>query len=375
MPVASNDPRLGGGNYTLEDLQRPENAGVLQARKDAVDMGFSGDFGGGRYRTWLEGMQTGQQANTAPAPAPAPAPIPAPVAASPTAQDIAQQIPSYLDYGAIASRVNVPQVDYSQISGLMAPSFTGLEYGQGALATGQAALGAGQEGLATGQATLGTGQQDILTGQEALALGVGQGQQELAGGQLGLMMGQQNLGQQVGGVQTGVTGLELAGGQAATDQVPATGLYAGQAGLATGQQQLGTRIGRDISGVGADISAFQRAVEEYQRAAQGQRGDIQAAGLAGREQLQRQVGDVGIQANRAAEQMAAARQQMMATPRGAAMMAAGVAPGGIPQQAAQFAQMARQQPMQQVPGQQATTLGPGAIDPRIALARGLMREQ
>ena len=116
-------------------------------------------------------------------------------------------------------------------------------------------------------------------------------------------------------------------------------------------------------------------MEAYQRGADAQRGDIQAAGLAGREQIQRQVGDVGIQSNRAAEQMAAARQQMLATPQGAALLGAGAVPGGMQQQAAQFAQTAQnfqQQPSLPVQQQQPLSpMGPVAVDPR--LQAGLMR--
>ena len=117
-------------------------------------------------------------------------------------------------------------------------------------------------------------------------------------------------------------------------------------------------------------------MEAYQRGADVQRGDIQAAGLSGREQIQRQVGDVGIQANRAAEQMAAARQQMLATPQGAALLGAGAVPGGMPQQAAQFAQTAQNFQQQPVPVQQQplSPLGPVSVDPRLLPQAGLMRQ-
>jgi prophage DNA circulation protein len=239
--------------------------------------------------------------------------------------------------------------------------------GQAGLMSGQQALGTqvgeAQQILQAGQMGLGEGQQALGAGQQAL----GAGQQALGTGQQALGAGQQALGTQVGGVQTGVTGLQQAVGQAADGDQKATGLYAGQSGLMASQQQLGQDIGRQIGGVKAGVSDFQRAVEAYQRGAQAQRADIQSAALTGRDKLQRQIGDVGIQANRAAEQLVQARQAA-ATPVGASRLAVGAIPGGVQQQAAQFARTAP------APSQTAPTgpLGPVSADPRDALIQQLI---
>ena len=177
------------------------------------------------------------------------------------------------------------------------------------------------------------------------------------------------VGAQVGDVQTGVTGLGAAIGAPAEGD-PRT-LFAGQAGLMAGQTQLGEQIGGgvdrltgEITNVGADLTALQRASDAYQREAQRQRTLAAQAGQTGREQLQRQVAGVGQQANRLAEAQAA--QRLAATPRGMMQMGTGVAPTAGPQLAAQTAQAAQQgfrPPAQGVPAP-VSPLGPQAQDPR-----------
>jgi hypothetical protein len=316
-----------------QELTPAERAQYQQAIRNTL--GYTAPFGGGAYGQFVQTLNPNQRAvaeeleqqyvteRTAYQPAPQPE------------FDYSQiQIPQ-IDY----SQIQVPKIDYSQISGLMAPTQQAAQATQTAIGT-----------AAVGQApTLFGGQAGLMSGQQAL----GAGQQALGAGQ-------QALGTQVGGVQQAV-------GQAATGTAPATGLYAGQSGLMAAQERLGQDVGRQISGVRAGVSDFQRAVEAYQRGAQAQRANIQSSGVTGREQLQRQLGDVGIQANRAAEQVAQIRQSA-ATPVGAAQIASGAVPGGVQQQAAQIAQAAP------APSQAAPTgpLGPVSVDPRDVLIQQLI---
>jgi len=216
----------------------------------------------------------------------------------------------------------------------------------------------GQEVLYQGQQGLGMGQQNLAQGQVDLGL---QGQQST-----------QALQEAVGGVQTGVTGVQQSVGQAATGEAPATGLYAGQSGIMADQQAMGNQLGQDIGGVSADMANYQRAMEAYQRGADTSRANIQQAGVMGREQIQRGIGDVGTQVNRGAEQMAVARQRMMNTPGGAAVL------GRAADQARQYqwAMQQQQGPMMQQQGTQGPAvprgvalnpMGMGAPDPRTGL--------
>jgi len=316
-----------------QELTPAERAQYQQAIRNTL--GYTAPFGGGAYGQFVQTLNPNQRAvaeeleqqyvteRTAYQPAPQPE------------FDYSQiQIPQ-IDY----SQIQVPKIDYSQISGLMAPTQQAAQATQTAIGT-----------AAVGQApTLFGGQAGLMSGQQAL----GAGQQALGAGQ-------QALGTQVGGVQQAV-------GQAATGTAPATGLYAGQSGLMAAQERLGQDVGRQISGVRAGVTDFQKAVEAYQRGAQAQRANIQSSGVTGREQLQRQLGDVGIQANRAAEQVAQIRQSA-ATPVGAAQIASGAVPGGVRQQAAQIAQAAP------APSQAAPTgpLGPVSVDPRDVLIQQLI---
>ena len=235
--------------------------------------------------------------------------------------------------GPIAGPIDPMPPSMSNTEGLMSP---GIYEGQEVLYQGQQGLGMGQQNLAQGQVDLGLqGQQSTQALQEA-----------------------------VGGVQTGVTGVQQSVGQAATGEAPATGLYAGQSGIMSSQQAMGQELGQDLGGVSADMANYQRAMEAYQRGADTSRANIQQAGVQGREQIQRGIGDVGIQANRAAEQMAVARQRMMNTPQGAALFRSA---GGVPQQAAQYAQTARNFQGTQQPQQISGPLGPVVTDPRTGL--------
>jgi hypothetical protein len=356
-----------------QELTPAERAQYQQAIRNTL--GYTAPFGGGAYGQFVQTLNPNQRAvaedlerqyvteRTAYQPAPQPE----------------------VDY----SQIQVPEIDYSQISGLMAPTQQAAQATQTAIGTaaaGQApTLFGGQAGLMSGQQALGAqvgeAQQLLQTGQMGLGAGqqaLGEGQQALGAGQQALGAGQQALGTQVGGVQqalgagqqalgTQVGGVQQAVGQAATGTAPATGLYAGQSGLMAAQERLGQDVGRQISGVRSGVSDFQRAVEAYQRGAQSQRANIQSSGVTGREQLQRQLGDVGIQANRAAEQVAQIRQSA-ATPVGAAQIASGAVPGGVQQQAAQIAQAAP------APSQAAPTgpLGPVSVDPRDVLIQQLI---
>ena len=256
---------------------------------------------------------------------------------------------------------------------------TGLTGDVGALQTDVTNLtgdvGRVQEGV-TGLGTqVGTVQEGV-TGLETAVGTPGEGQTDLFAGQRGLMSEVGDVGTQVadvsgqvGAVQTGVTGLEQAVGTPAEGD-PRT-LFAGQQTLLGGQDRLGREIGGgvdrltgEITNVGADLTALQRASDAYQREAQRQRTLAAQAGQTGREQLQRQVAGVGQQANRVAEAQAA--QRLAATPRGMMQMATGVAPTAGPQIAAQTAQAAQQgfrPPAQGVPAP-VSPLGPQAQDPR-----------
>jgi hypothetical protein len=240
----------------------------------------------------------------------------------------------------------------------------------------QRGLGTGQQGLMTGITGLETGQQNIQTGITGLETG-----------QQGLMTGQQNL-------QTGITGLEtgqqgILGGQQALGAgqgaiqgaigAPAEGqpqtLFSGQAGLMGGQQALGQQLTggiQDITGavggVSQNIDALERAAQQYQREAQRQRSQIQTAGLTGREQIARQVADVGQQVSTGVEQQ---RSLMggMAAPVAAMGATAGVQPGGATQAATQYAQTQKFAPPAQ--GQQTIMgpMGPMTVDPRDQVTR------
>jgi len=327
----------------------------------AAATGFTGDFGGGNYARFLE-------------------------RADPQTRAVSDAIlrqqtdPRFADYQfsvrptqpALPNEGSlIPQATPEELAGLRAGQ-SGLMSGQAGLQTGITGLEAGQTGLATGVAGLGAGQADLATGQADLATG----QTGLAAGQAGLATGIADVGTQVGDVgaqvgdvQTGVTGLGAAIGAPAEGD-PRT-LFAGQAGLMSGQTALGEQIGGgvdrltgEITNVGADLTALQRASDAYQREAQRQRTLAQQAGETGREQLERQVAGVGQQANRLAEQQAA--QRLAATPRGIMQMAAGATPASSQQVAAQTAQAAQQgfrPPAQGVPAP-VSPLGPQTQDPR-----------
>jgi len=244
--------------------------------------------------------------------------------------------------------------------------------------TGITGLGTGQQGLMTGQQNIQTGITGLETGQQGLQTGI----TGLETGQQGLMTGQEN-------IQTGITGLEtgqqgILGGQQALGAgqgaiqgaigAPAEGqprtLFAGQAGLMGGQQALGQQLTggiQDITGavggVSQNIDALERAAEQYQREAQRQRAQIQTSGMTGREQIARQVADVGQQVNTGVEQP---RSLMggMAAPVAAMGATAGIQPGGATQAATQYAQTQKFAPPAQ--GQQTIMgpLGPMTVDPR-----------
>jgi hypothetical protein len=248
---------------------------------------------------------------------------------------------------------------------------TGLETGQQGLMTGQQNLQTGITGLETGQQNIQTGVTGLETGQQNIQTGITgleTGQQNIQTGVTGLETGQQGLmaGQQVLGAGQGA----IQGAIGAPGEGQPTTLFAGQAGLMGGQQALGEQLTggiQDITGavggVSQNIDALERAAQQYQREAQRQRSQIQTAGLTGREQIARQVADVGQQVSTGAEQQ---RSLMggMAAPVSAMAATAGVQPGGVQQAAAQFAQTQRLAPPAQ--GQQAPIgpMGPMAPDPR-----------
>jgi putative membrane protein len=239
---------------------------------------------------------------------------------------------------------------------------TGLGTGQQNLQTGITDLGTGQQNLQTGITGLGTGQQGLMTGQENIQTGI----TDLGIGQQGILGGQQALGAGQGAIQ-GVIG-------APGEGQPRT-LFSGQAGLMGGQQALGQQLTggiQDITGavggVSQNIDALERAAEQYQREAQRQRAQIQTSGMTGREQIARQVADVGQQVNTGVEQQ---RSLMggMAAPVAAMGATAGIQPGGATQAATQYAQTQKFAPPAQ--GQQTIMgpMGPMTVDPRDQVTR------
>ena len=349
----------------------------------AAATGFTGDFGGGNYRRFLEQADPETRA---------------------ISDAILRRTPGFADFqfdtrkGGRSDRADFAYVPpQGRIQPYPMPSMqdvelatqagqAGLMSGQEALRTGQAGLQTGITGLETGQAGLQAGQADLAAGQTGLA--TGQAGLATGIGEVGTAVGDvstqltgvgtqvadvgtrvEGVGAAVGDVQTGVTGLGAAIGAPAEGD-PRT-LFAGQAGLMAGQTQLGEQIGGgvdrltgEITNVGADLTALQRASDAYQREAQRQRTLAAQAGQTGREQLQRQVAGVGQQANRLAEAQAA--QRLAATPRGMMQMGTGGAPTAGPQLAAQTAQAAQQgfrPPAQGVPAP-VSPLGPQAQDPR-----------
>jgi putative membrane protein len=238
----------------------------------------------------------------------------------------------------------------------------GLMTGQQNLQTGITGLGTGQQGLQTGITGLETGQQGLMTGQENIQTGI----TDLGIGQQGILGGQQALGAGQGAIQ-GVIG-------APGEGQPQT-LFSGQAGLMGGQQALGQQLTggiQDITGaVGGviqNIDALERAAQQYQREAQRQRAQIQTSGTTGREQIARQVADVGQQVNTGVEQQ---RSLMggMAAPVAAMGATAGIQPGGATQAATQYAQTQKFAPPAQ--GQQTIMgpMGPMTVDPRDQVTR------
>ena len=228
--------------------------------------------------------------------------------------------------------------------------------------TGITGLGTGQQGLTTGQQNIQTGITGLETGQQGLMTG----QQNLQTGQQGILGGQQALGDGQGAIQ-GVIG-------APGEGQPQT-LFSGKAGLMGGQQALGQQLTggiQDITGavggVSQNIDALERAAQQYQREAQRQRSQIQTAGLTGREQIARQVADVGQQVSTGVEQQ---RSLMggMAAPVAAMGATAGIQPGGATQAATQYAQTQKFAPPAQ--GQQTIMgpMGPMTVDPRDQVTR------
>ena len=242
------------------------------------------------------------------------------------------------------------------------PDLSPIQTGITGLGTGQQGLMTGQQNLQTGITGLGTGQQGLMTGQENIQTGI----TGLETGQQGILGGQQALGAGQGAIQGAI-------GAPAEGQ-PQT-LFSGQAGLMGGQQALGQQLTggiQDITGavggVSQNIDALERAAEQYQREAQRQRAQIQTSGMTGREQIARQVADVGQQVNTGVEQQ---RSLMggMAAPVAAMGATAGVQPGGATQAATQYAQTQKFTPPAQ--GQQTIMgpMGPMTIDPRDQVTR------
>ena len=117
--------------------------------------------------------------------------------------------------------------------------------------------------------------------------------------------------------------------------------------------------------------ALERAAQQYQREAQRQRSQIQTSGMTGREQIARQVADVGQQVNTGVEQQRKLRSLMggLAAPIAAMGATAGIQPGGATQAATQYAQTQKFAPPAQ--GQQTIMgpMGPMTIDPRDQVTR------
>ena len=269
------------------------------------------------------------------------------------------------------------QKDIEDIVTPLGEQVTGLETSIGTAAKGQAPtlmgqtadLATGQAGIQAGIGTAGEGQTDLFAGQAGIQAGIGQageGQTDLFAGQAGLQTGQEQLGTQIGALGTAAVTDPDTG---EVTQKP-TGLFAGQAGLMAGQTGLGTQltgVGRDItaelgdvsSRLGGQIGRFQSGVEQYQRGATTQRGDIQGTQRAGQANLLQQIQGVGQQANRAAEAIAQQRQMQTQTQQPA-----------VQQQAAQFARSA---PRATPSNQQVGPMGPMASDPRDVLIQNLLR--
>ena len=281
----------------------------------AQQTGYGGDFGGGNFIDWAS--QNG-------------------VNVAALEQQWSKQQPV----------VPVPYED---------PSGPGI--GQQGLMTGITGLETGQQNIQTGITGLETGQQGLMTGQQNLQTGI----TGLETGQQGILGGQQALGAGQGAIQ---------GAIGAPGEGQPTTLFAGQAGLMGGQQALGQQLTggiQDITGavggVSQNIDALERAAQQYQREAQRQRSQIQTAGLTGREQIARQVADVGQQVSTGVEQQ---RSLMggMAAPVAAMGATAGIQPGGATQAATQYAQTQKFAPPAQ--GQQTIMgpMGPMTVDPR-----------
>ena len=252
-----------------------------------------------------------------------------------------------------------------QITGIGTQIGTAAE-GQAPTLMGQTAgLATGQAGIQAGIGQAGEGQTDLFAGQAGLA----GGQATLSENQAALQAGQTGLGTQIGALGTAAVTDPDTG---EVTQKP-TGLFAGQAGLMAGQTGLTQDIsglGRELSDVSADIGgqltglggqlgAFRSGVEQYQRGATTQRGDIQGTQRAGQANLLAQIQGVGQQANRAAEAIAQQRQMQTQTQQPA-----------VQQQAAQFARSA---PRATPSNQQVGPMGPMASDPRDVLIQNLLR--
>ena len=342
------------------------NAELQQALRDAT--GYSGAFGGGNYGDFIRGASGEVQrasdlvhSNYG------------------TGYGLSQQ-QGFTGYNPVSAATN-PQLTYEQAQGLMSPIQTSIgtaaQSSPSTLFGGQAGLMSGQEGLMTGQAGLTAGQAGLASGQEGIMsgqAGLASGQEGIMSGQAGLASGQAGLAANQGVLQTGQQGISSSIGAPVEGQP--TNLFAGQQGLMTGQQGLGTQItgvGQDISGVRGDITALEQAAANYQREAERQRTLMQQAGITGREQLSREVGEVGGQANQLLEQQA--RQ----APLGG-LMGGPMAPQFAPaaQAASQFAQTQGFGSFQQPRATSATSqttgspqpvtspMGPASQDPRDA---------
>ena len=210
-----------------------------------------------------------------------------------------------------------------------------------------------------------------VAGDDLPATGLFAGQAGLQTGQAGLQTGQEQLGTQIGALGTAAVTDPDTG---EVTQKP-TGLFAGQAGLMAGQTGLGTQIsgiGRDLtadiqaetSRLGSQLGRFQSGVEQYQRGATTARGDIQGTQRAGQANLLQQIQGVGQQANRTAEMMAQQRRfnQNLNNRR-----------NQFNQQQQQAAQFARSAPRATPSNQQVGPMGPMASDPRDVLIQNLLR--
>ena len=303
------------------------------------------------------------------------------------ADQIGPALPGQTNLFAGQAGIMSGQQNLANIVRPLGEQVTRLETSIGTAAEGQAPTLMGQTAdIQAGIGTAGEGQTDLFAGQAGIQAGIGQageGQTDLFAGQAGLAGGQATLSENQAALQAGQTGLGTQigalGTAAVTDpdtgevtQKP-TGLFAGQAGLMAGQTGLTQDIsglGRELSDVSADIGgqltglggqlgAFRSGVEQYQRGATTQRGDIQGTQRAGQANLLAQIQGVGQQANRAAEMMAQQRQMQTQRQQPA-----------VQQQAAQFAASA---PRATPSNQQVGPMGPMASDPRDALIQNLLR--